>query len=137
MCALTHNLPYFLSFNFKRKMLKEHKLFTIKTSFCINPMSLNIIAIDVSEYDAKNIMYTMGFRGCNFKYWKHCFNLTNIWWNQEENKIFLCTNPESKIIAAQSAVNNTLRKFQHMGNLLTNFPEKYTWCPIEEQWIVS
>ena len=100
-------------------------------------MSSNCVAIDVSAYDVKDIMYVMGFRGCNFKYWKSCFSLTNIWWNQEAKKIFLYTNPESKIIAAQSALNDALNKFQHMGNLLTNFPGKYTWCPIEEQWIAS
>ena len=100
-------------------------------------MSFNCVAIDVSEYDVKDIMYVMGFRGCNFKYWKRCFSLTNIWWNQDAKKIFLYTNPESRIIAAQSAVNNALRVYQQMGKILTDFPGRYKWCTIEEMWIIS
>lgn len=134
MCVLTHNLHYVLSLSSKRKTLKEQKLLLQKAR--IETMS-NFIAIDVSVYDLKDIMYVMGFRGCNFKYWKACFNLTNIWWNQEAKKIFLYTNPESNIIAAESAVNNALSMYQHMGNLLTTFPGRYKWCPIEEMWIIS
>jgi hypothetical protein len=65
--------------------------------------------IDISTFDSKIVIGVMGFRGINFKHLKTLYNLNNIWWDQDSQKIFIYSDSLQNINAAKSALNEALR----------------------------
>uniref|UniRef100_A0A6C0F8H4 K Homology domain-containing protein n=1 Tax=viral metagenome TaxID=1070528 RepID=A0A6C0F8H4_9ZZZZ len=75
-----------------------------------------VASINVSEYSTNIILHTMGFRGINFKNLKTSLNLSNIWWNQDCQEIFIYGNKSEDINRAKLIIEQNL-SFNNHGNI--------------------